>query len=155
MATVSPDDLAGATNSLRAEIPQIVAPMLAGLRVEITNAFKDLHDRSLVEINTQITALKDQVESTRQATVLEIQRVTQEKLEAANAAFVTEQARLTTSVADLQKAIDTVGQAGQGDIAKFSELLAKHDADTVTTLRSWPIQCTGSCARSWTSSTRG
>ena len=129
--TVSPDDLAGAMNGLRGEIPGIVAPLVAGLRGEITSAFKDLHDRSLVEINTQITVLKDQVEATRQATVAEIQRVTGDKLEAANAAFVAEQARLTTSVTELQRAIDTVGQAGQGDIAKFSELLAKHDAATV------------------------
>ena len=119
---VTPQDLA-AMASFRAEILQVVSPLMAAMRIEVTNAFKELHDRSLNEINTQIALLKTQVESHQRTTVVEIQRVTQEKLDMANQAFVLEQGRLTTSVEALQRAITTVGEGG---FEKFSTMLPQH-----------------------------
>ena len=116
---------------LRAEIPQLVATQTSAMRTEIEAALKELHDRSLVEISTQVTQLKALVESQQSTAVAEIGRITQEKFDTANGRFITEQTRLTASVEDLQRAISAVGAAGAGEFEKFSAMLAQHEKNVV------------------------
>ena len=120
-------DLQAAMGELRAEIPQLVATQTSAMRVNIEAALKELHDRSLVEVTTQVTQLKGLVEAQQATAVAEIGRITQDKFDKANEAFIAEQARLTASVDDLQKGIDKVGTGAQGEFERFSTLLAQHE----------------------------
>ena len=120
-------DLQAAMGELRAEIPQLVATQTSAMRAIIEAALKELHDRSLVEISTQVTQLKSLVEAQQSTAVAEIGRITQEKFDKANEAFITEQARLTASVDDLQKGIDKFGTGAAGEFERFSTLLAQHE----------------------------
>ena len=49
------DDLQGAMNALRQEIPGLIAPSILSLRAEVDGAMQRLNDAALVEIRQHTT----------------------------------------------------------------------------------------------------
>ena len=77
------DDLTAAINSLRQEIPGVLAPSIAGLRTEIDVAMHRLNDAALIEIR-QYTA----------STAQHITTAVDARLQSAAVGFEAEQGRL-------------------------------------------------------------
>ena len=85
--------------------------MLGQFRNEVMEGFKEINDRSIREIATQVQTVKSQVEAHHQGVAREVEKSVGERFDIANHAFVTEQGRLTASVETLQAAIQKVSDA--------------------------------------------
>ena len=134
---VSVDDLQSAVGSLRAEVPGILTQMLGQFRNEVMEGFKEINDRSITEIATQVQILRSEVEAHHKGFGAAVEKSVDDRFMIANKAFVVEQERLSASFANLQSMIQQVSDAGtEGGMDRFIALLKQQEkqmeAHTIT-----------------------
>ena len=108
---VSVGDLEAVGNSLRAEIPGIVAAMIANAKAETDVQFKELNDRAVVEIQTMGLKMTQQQQQQQQADsqyTATINTAVAQKFDEANASFKAEHERISAMIEQLRQEIATV-----------------------------------------------
>ena len=121
------DDLQGAMNALRQEIPGLIAPSILSLRTEVDGAMHRLNDAALVEIRQHTTGAKQEMTEAVDA-----------KFQSAAVGFEAEQARLSgilqTEHRRLTEMVDKLSQDVQSAVEKVATVSGGKLDEVATTL---------------------
>ena len=110
------DDLQGAMNLLRGEIPGLIAPSIAGLRIEIDNTV----GAALLEIRQQSTATAQQVTSAVTEQFQSASIGLHEEQDRLNGILHEEHNRLTVLLGQQQSVLDQLIIDGTASVEKVS-----------------------------------